>query len=162
MNTEKNFKYYLKIFIIGTVAIFLFAVVDAIRNKGFDNQLLLTMLFAPVLFTVLLFGFDKLFELIIPNKLKNKTKDKDNYQQFLNVINLEVETQTEFTIEDYRRLRDSEKFQKSLRQAFRILEEGESEDVSFEYLGKKFKKDSREYTAMNIVIKEVKKLKENS
>jgi hypothetical protein len=29
-------------------------------------------------------------------------------------------------------------------------------------LSKKYKKDSREYTAMNIVINEVKKLKENS
>lgn len=159
---QKNFRYYLMIFITATVAIFLYAIIDAISNGRFDNSILLTMLFAPIVFTVLLFLFDKVFELIFPNKLKEKRDNKDNYEQFLAVINKEVEDQSDFSIEDYRRLRESEKFQKALKQAYRILEVGETEDITYDYLSKKFKKASREYIAMNIVIKEVKKLKENS
>lgn len=162
MKQVKNFRYYLMIFIISTIAIALFVGVDAIQNGKIDTNLLFTAAFAPLVFSVFLFLFDKIFEMIFPKKLKKKQDNKDNYQQFLNVINKEVELQTDFSIEDYRRLRDSEKFQKSLKQAFRILEDGESEDISYTYLSKKYKKDSREYTAMNIVINEVKKLKENS
>ena len=162
MQQTKNFRYYLMIFIIGTVAIFLYATINAIATGGYDRSLLVTMMIAPAFFSVFLFIFDKIFELVFPNKLKKKQADKNNYQQFLNVINKEVENQTDFSIEDYRRLRESEKFQKALKQVFKIVEEGETDDLTYEYLSKKFNKDSNEFVALNIVINEAKKLKVNS
>ena len=162
MKQVKSLKHYLLIFVIATFAIFLFSTIDAIQNGSYDTQLLLTGAVAPGTFTILLFIFDKIFDLIFPKKLKNKNVSKDNYSTFLNVMNNEMSLQTKLSIEDYRRLRDSERFQKALRQAFRIFEDGESQDISYEYLIKKFKKDSREHTAMKVVVNEVKKLRENS
>ena len=64
-------------------------------------------------------------------------------------------------IEDFRRLREDERFQKGLQQAFRIKNEGETESLNFTILEKKFKKNTREYEAMNVVIEEVKKMMVN-
>lgn len=162
MNQQKGFRYYLMIFGLATVAILLYTGFDAISNGGFDNSLLWSLALAPIIFTFFLFVFDRLFDFIIPSKAKQKNKGKDAYSDFLAIINMEVETQTEFSIEDFRRLRDSEKFQKAMKQSYRILTDGETEDITYEYLLKKFKKESREQVAMNVVINEVKKLKENS
>jgi hypothetical protein len=147
---------------MGTLAIFIYATIDAISTGSYDSELLITMTFAPATFSGFMFVFDKIFDMIFPNKLKTKRKDSDKYGNFLDIVNKAVENDTSFSIEDYRRLRDSDKFQKALRQAFKIYEEGESQDITFSYLEKKFKKSSREYAAMNIVLNQVKKLKENS
>jgi hypothetical protein len=162
MKQTKNFKYYLMIFVISTLAIFVFATIDAFNNDGYDKELLLTMSFAPISFTVFLFVFDKAFDMIFPKKNKGKSEIKDKYLNFLSMVNKEVEANVDFSIEDFRRLRDSERFQKSLKQAFRIFEEGETEDITYDYLSKKFKKDTNEHIAMQIVITELKKLEENS
>lgn len=162
MQQTKNFRYYLLIFIIATLAIFIYATISAIIEGSFDVILLITMGVAPAVFTVFLFLFDRIFDMIFPKKLKDKQQNKDNYKAFLSVINKEVELHTDFSIEEYRRLRESEKFQKTLKQVFRIMENGETEELSYSYLLKKFKKTTNEFTALNIVIEEAKKLSENS
>ena len=162
MRQTKNVKYYLTIFFIATGAIFLYATIDAFANNGYSSDMLLSLAFAPISFTGFLFLFDKVIDLVFPKKLKKKREDKNEYQAFLNTINKEVETQVDFSVEDFRRLRESDRFQKALGQAYRVYKEGETAELSYDFLRKKFKKDTKEFIALNIVIDKVKKLKENS
>ena len=67
-----------------------------------------------------------------------------------------------YDIEDFRKLRESSKFQKALNHAFKISSEGEYKGVTFEFLEKKFKKGTLEYKAIIIVIEEAKKMKDLS
>jgi len=162
MNKKKGIQYYLKIFVYATIAVVLFASVDGLSSGGFDFSFFLTLMVAPVAFTLFLFLFDTIIELVVPKRFKQRNVNKDEYSDFLKIVNREVETKTELSIEDFRRLRDSERFQKSIRQAFKIFKDGETKEVTYDYLSKKFKKDSREFIALDVVLKEVKKLKENS
>ena len=76
MKQVKSLKHYLLIFVIATFAIFLFSTIDAIQNGSYDTQLLLTGAVAPGTFTILLFIFDKIFDLIFPKKLKKAKLNK--------------------------------------------------------------------------------------
>lgn len=78
------------------------------------------------------------------------------------MVSSEIQKECNFSIEDYSKLRSDKKFQKGLGQGFRVYDNGETEDLNFEFLERKFKKGTNEYTAFQVVIKQVKKLMENS
>jgi len=163
MKKTKGLKYYLFILTISTVGMFLFLTANALQNDGYQIDLLYTLVAVPITFTGFLFVFDKLFDLILPKKYKQDKKDETkDYDNFLKRINIIVDQTGEFSIEGFRKLRQSERFQKALRQSFTILNEGESEAMNFAFIQKKFKKDTKEYLAINVVIEDVKKLQENS
>ena len=91
-------------------------------------------------------------------KQRKKNEEKQGYEQFLVEMNQVLNKETDFSIQDYRSLQDSEKFQKTLHQLYTIKTEGEKPDLTYDYLGKKFKKTTIEYKAIHIIIKEAKKL----
>jgi len=105
------------------------------------------------------YGFDKIFE----RQVEALGKEGDVLVGiYLKQVGDAITNQCEFSIEEFRRLRESSSFQKSLEQAFRILANGETEEISFQFLEKKFKKNTNEYIALNVVVNEVKKMMENS
>ena len=163
MKKAKGFKYYAFIFSISTIGLFLYLSVMAIQNGGYDVSLLYMVAVVPISFTGFLFVFDKLFDLLLPSKYKlNKPDNVKEYDKFLKNINVVVDNTGEFSIEGFRRLRQSEKFQKALKQSFTILKKGESEAINFSFILKKFKKDTKEYIAINAVVEEVMQLQKNS
>lgn len=159
MNNKKGLKYYGIIFIVSVVALAIYILYLGYQAGGIDTTLLFSLLYVPFVFTMFLFVFDKLFELIFPTKGKKKD---DLFAKYLKVVSNAIQAKYSFSIEDYRRLRENPKFQKALEQAFRILENGETEEISFDFLQKKFKKESNEFLAMTVVIEEVKKMMINS
>lgn len=161
MGQKKDFRYYLTIFGIASLGIVIFTGVNWISAGSLDNTLVIMALILPISFTVFLFLFDKLLELIIPKKLKQK-RELTGFEQFAAKTNKVIEEQCGFSIEDYRKLQTNEKFQKTLRQVYKIMEDGETRDLTYAYLQKKFKKDTREFEALNIFISEAKKMKQNS
>ena len=162
MKKNKNFRYYALIFGFATLAVFLYGVIDTIANKVISNEIVFMIVVTPILFTTFLFVFDKIFDLIFPKVFKPKQNTTEDSKDFMHHINHLVESQVEFSIEDFRRIRVNEKFQKALKQSYKIYINGETEEISYEFLLKKFKKDTNEFKAINIVVEEVKKLKENS
>jgi len=162
MKQNKGLKYYLKIFGIAVVALLIYTIVDYYKNDALNVDMLVIAVLVPLVFTAFLFVFDKIFDFIFNKISKRKPKKDTGYDAFLSMINKIVEEQTNFTIEEYRHLRINERFQKSLKQIYTIYETGETEDLSYDYLHKKFKKNTNEFIALNIVIEEVKKLEENS
>ena len=159
MKNKNGFKRYVKLYGLVLVAYSVYVLVNVTQNDGLDANIILSLIIIPVLFTALIFLFDTIMEPFFNRLRKGKTTNvQEQYKQFFMVITNQVNTECEFSIEDFRRLRENEKFQKALQQAFNIKENGETPDLNFTLLEKKFKKNSREYEAMQVVIQEVKKM----
>jgi len=159
MNTKKGLRYYAFIFILSVIALAVYFIYLYIKNGEFDSELALSLFSVPFMFTVFLFLFDKVLEFIIPNKARNK---ESMYTIYLDKISKAIQAECSFTIEEYSRLRKNQKFQKLLQQAYRIFEKGETETINFQFLERKFQKNTNEYTASLIVIREVKQMMGNS
>ena len=159
MNTKKGLRYYLIIFFFSVIALVVYVAYLSIKAGSIDYGSISSYLFVPLIFTVFLFLFDKAFDFIFPSKTKKENTEFNNY---INHIDKVIKEQCDFSIEGYRRLRGNAGFQKSVEQAFRILTNGETKEISFLFLDKKFKKNSDEYIALKVVVEEVKKMMDNS
>lgn len=159
MKNKKGFKYYALIFVFSTIALVVYLIYLNYTEEDFDFGANLSLLYVPIMFTGLLFVFDKLFELVFPDKNK---KINNKYSSYLKIASQEIEKECEFSIEDYKKLRNNPKFQKGLEQAYRVYNVGENDEINFEFLQNKFKNGTNEYVAFQVVIKVVKKLMENS
>ena len=161
MRSKKGFKYYGFVFIFSTLALGAYVLYLTIKEDNFDTEMVFSLITVPFMFTILLFIFDKVFDKIF--KPRGKGKDNDiEYKNYLITVGKAIDDNCEFSIEDYRRLRANQGFQKSLEQVYRVLKDGESEEISFGYLEKKFKKNTNEFIALSVVITEVKQMIENS
>jgi hypothetical protein len=159
MKSKKGLKYYATIFGFSTTALVLYVAYLRIKDGEFDTEIILPLLYVPVVFTGFLFAFDRLFEMIFPGQKKVRNNKYNNYIQ---VVGDAIDVECDFGIEDYKKLRNSQRFQKGMEQAFRVYDKGETDDIDFEFLEKKFRKSTNEYIAFQVVIKEVKKMMENS
>lgn len=157
MGQQKNWKYYLMIFGIAMLAIVIYLVINWIDTGVFDVGMLIMAVILPTIFTMFLIVFDKLFGVLFPSRQSKQTKRSD-FELFLIEMNTSLNEQASFSIQEYRKLQDNERFQKTLKQLYTIKTEGETEDLSLEYMSKKFKKSSVEYQAVQIIINELKKL----
>ena len=159
MNSKKGFRYYMIIFFFSVIALIAYVIYLSVREGSIDYDLIYSYLLVPPIFTAFLFLFDRAFDFLFPSKTKKEDTEFNNY---LKHIGEAIKNNCDFSIEGYRRLRANSGFQKSLEQAFRVLTNGETEEISFLFLEKKFKKSSDEYIALKVVIDEVKKMMENS
>ena len=155
MKNKKGIKYYALILVFSSISLVLYVVYLNISDKEIDTDLY----YVPVMFTGFLILFDKIQEKIFPKK--NKVSH-DKFNTYLKSASVAIQKDCDLSIEDYKKLRNDQKFQKGLGQAFRVYDKGESEDVNFEFLERKFKKGTNEYIAFQAVINEVKKMMENS
>ncbi|MCK5762076.1 MAG: hypothetical protein KAH16_04165 [Candidatus Izimaplasma sp.] len=159
MSSKKGLKYYSIIFLVSVLALGIYVGYLFIKEGSVDIDLVYSYALVPVMFIFYLFASDKIIEKIFPSKTK---KEDSKYKDYIKRTGTAISKQCDFSIEEYRRLRGNPGFQKSLDQAFRIFINGETKDMSFAYLEKKFKKKTNENEAMKAVIEEVKKMMENS
>lgn len=155
MKNRRGFKYYVRFYVIILVVYFAYVSYVAFQGDGYDKNLLFSVMYLPLGFTFFLYLFDTLFDRIFPSREK---QTDDEFTEFLKVTTAKVNEELDFTIEDFRRLRDNEKFQKSLWQLYQIKLFGETDEINFTMIRKKFKKDTREKKAVEVVISEVQKM----
>lgn len=158
MKKGKNLRYYLRIFLLSSIGLISYIIYMSIRNGEFDADLYGNLIFVPVFFVIFTFSFDFIVNLIFGEK----EISMNDYNKFVKITGDAIEASGNYDIEDFRKLRESSKFQKALNHAFKIVSEGEYKEVTFEFLEKKFKKGTLEYEAIMIVIAEAKKMKDLS
>ncbi len=159
MNPKKGYRYYAIVFLFSVFALGLYVGYLALKEGSIDYDLVNSLMLVPLMFTLFLFVFDLIFEKIFPSKAK---QGNDQFQIYLDRVGKAITDQCEFGIEDYRRLRGNSSFQKSVEQAYKIIIDGETEEINFLFLDKKFKKNTNEYIALLVVVNEVKEMIENS
>lgn len=156
MKSKKGLKYYFRLYLLLiTVYGGITVIMAAMNDWTFESTQLLSVLYLPVLFIIFMYIFDLIFSLIFKPKAKTV---EDDLQNFVEKVVIEVQKEKEFTIEDFRRLQESDRFQKALHHSFDIYKNGETKDMNLSFLEKKFKKDTVEGKAMVIVLNEVKKM----
>lgn len=161
MRTGKGWKYYFKFYIMVTVVYFLYVSIIALRQGGYQPYSISTVIFLPPIFVGFIALFDRALDPFF-RKLAGKKKIKvTDYNVWVHDMDKKIHEHCDFTIEEYRRLRESKRFQKSLNQAHRILKEGENEELTLSYLKKKFKPNTNEGEAFEVVLNEVEKTLEN-
>ncbi|MCF7927066.1 MAG: hypothetical protein K9L74_05775 [Candidatus Izimaplasma sp.] len=157
MKKTKGLKHYSRIFLLAVLLYGMYTAYIAFTNDGFQEQMIYSIITVPLLFVIFLFGFDWLFYTLFPSKEK---KENEDYKEFVKITTKDIDSELELSIEDYRRLRENDKFQKALYHAFQILKKGETTEINYRLLNKKFKKDTTEDDALKIVVENVKKLRE--
>jgi len=143
---RKPFKFYLSIFIFSSILILGYTIYRMVR---YDDPIsaLYTTWFLPLFFIMIYWGSDFLLD-----KIFNRKKKVDYEGKFLDSIGEEMRKSNSFTIEDFRRLQLDQKFQQSLKIAYRIYMDGEDEVFNIKKLERKFRKDTTEDRAMRFVI----------
>ncbi len=126
MKTRKGIGYYIKFYLMSVVIFILFMVYMGINNGGLEPEWITSLAVLPLLFTAFLFLFDRIFEKIWPNK---KAQEEDEYNTFLTEIDQKVNEELDLSIEDFRRLRENQRFQKALQQTYNIFKSGGNEEV---------------------------------
>jgi amino acid permease len=147
---KKPFKFYLTMFLIIAVAIFLYSMYKMIWEDAplIEVASLWTL---PFVFILIYYGSD-----VLMDKIFNKKKQINFEAEFIEKISVKMREKNEFLIEDYRRLKINQKFQESLKAAYKIFSEGEDDLFNISKLERKFKKGTIEYRAMEYVIEYLK------
>ncbi|MDD4069125.1 MAG: hypothetical protein PHF05_01610 [Candidatus Izemoplasmatales bacterium] len=142
---KKPLKFYVITFVILSLGIAGYSIYKILVDKTPIEEV--SSLWAlPIIFIVIYYGSDALLD-----KMFNKKKEvKEDI--FINEIVKRMQDANEFLVEDYRRLQNNQKFQESLKIAYKIFSEGESELYTIDKLSRKFKKDTIESKAIDYVI----------
>lgn len=143
---KKPLKFYLIMFLILILAVGGYSIYKVLVDNTPISELV-SLWILPVIFIFVYYGSDSLLD-----KLFNKKKKIDYEAEFIEKIAGRMRDSNEFLVEDYRRLQINQKFQDSLKMAYQIFLDGESELFNIQKLERKFKKDSIEYRAMKYVI----------
>lgn len=152
MKNTRGWKHYAIFYGFALIFYFIYISVLALQNDGYDPGLLIGTIYLPVIFVGLMFVFDTIFDTILS---RGKRKEKSDFDAFAKRCTLQIQKQCDFSLEDFRRLRQNSRFQKALQQAYRINTEGETEELNIAFLEKKFKKNTREAKALEIVIQQL-------
>lgn len=158
MNKEKDSKYYVRIFVISAIGVIAYLIYLSLNEDDFDIYNYGVLFIVPLFFTFITYMIDQISNLTFGLKRRKRGK----YDEFIYVTSTALKNRDLFAIEDFRKMRESVRFQKALNHVFQIISEGESEGVTYELLEKKFKKDTLEYKALQIVIEESKKMNDLS
>ncbi len=161
---KKPLKFYLYVFIFSTVIIGGYSLYEILANETPVSEIYVVW-FMPILFTVFYWASDSLILKITNRKSKNpKKKRKNEKSTFLDDISSRMRDSDEFIIEDYRKLKNSKKFQEDLDRAYMIFEQGETDVFTIAKLENKYRKNTVEKRAMKFIVeylKENPKLPEN-
>jgi len=158
MKNKRGLKYYAMILGVSTLALIIYlGILLFSTEEELTGQAIAPLLIIPITFTTLVFVFDQLLDRVLPKKYRRVQSGPTEFDLFLVEVNQIVGNDLDLSLEDARKLRENEKFQKVLTQIFTIKKHGENNELSWNYLQKKFKKDTVESTAIDAVISAVKK-----
>jgi len=159
MTKKKGFKYYALILVFSSATLIIYMIYLRFKDGEFDSEVFQSLAYVPLMFTSLLYVFDLIFDKIMPKRGK---AGNVKFEAYLKITSEAIKKEFDFSIEEYTKLRGSQKFQKGLSQAFRVYDNGETNDLNIEFLRRKYKKGAFEYGAFQVVIREVIKMMENS
>ena len=154
---KESVLYYVLIFVAISAGVAIFGLFPG-RRGGLEYGEWISIYWPyPVLVVVILFFYKRL-----TSKMFKKLNKQNEEQNFVLHMSKFVKEELKFEVEDFRRLRESEKFQKALFDAYTIYQDGESNEINYDKLIQKFEPSTKEYQAVQIIIRETKILKQHN
>lgn len=148
----KSWKYYVILYALAFLALGAVALYKHFAGTYVPGDLWNVLIFPPLL-AVMMFLSDLMMQ-----KLADKKGKKDFEGKYLDAIAEKMRAANLFLIEDFRRLKESVRFQEVLKYGFYITQHGESEKFSVARLEKRFDTRSLEAKAMPFVIAYVREI----
>jgi len=148
MNTKrlKSWKFYVFLFLVSLLAMGGIALYKYFAGTYTPGDLW-NAIVLPIVLAVVMYLSD-----MIMQKLADK-KDRTNYEgKYLDAIAERMRASNRFLIEDFRRLKESPRFQEALKYGFFITQNGENDKFSVAHLEKRFDARSLEGKAMGYVV----------
>jgi len=143
---KKPFRYYLMIFVLSAVIVIVYSIYMVATDRA-EIKDLYSLLFMPFFFTIIYYAGDVLIQ-----KIANRKKKPNPEVDFMNIVGERMRASGSFLLEDFRKLQTNAKFQESLKIAFKLLQEGDSETWSLDKLEKRFRPQTLEARAMTFAI----------
>jgi hypothetical protein len=153
---KDSLMYYLLIFLGISIGLLIFGLVFPSRRDGLSySEWIGVFWFYPFLVVFVIFFYRK-----VTKKMFKKLDKQNEERQFVLHMSKVVKDELGYEVEDFRQLRESEKFQKALFDAYTIYQDGETQLISYETLSRKFDPKSKEALAVELIIRELKILRE--
>jgi len=153
---KKPMKYYLGIFLLTALVVLGYSLYMILSGKA-DPAQLISLWFMPLVFTGVYYFGD-----VILDKMGSKKRKKGvQEEEFAGAISEIMRQSNLFLIEDFRRLQLNHKFQENLKIAYQIYINGETEQWTLAKLEKKFRPETSEAKAMEIVVKYVREQRDS-
>ncbi|MFP4286252.1 MAG: hypothetical protein ACLFRI_01025 [Candidatus Izemoplasmataceae bacterium] len=159
INNRKNkdsLAYYALIFLGISIGLLIFGFLFPSRRDGLSyNEWIAAFWFYPFLVVFVIFFYRK-----VTKKMFKRLDKQNEERQFVLHMSKVVKDELGYEIEDFRRLRENEKFQKALLDAYTIYQDGETQLINYDTLSRKFDPKSKEFDAVTLIIRELKILRE--
>jgi len=163
---KNGFMQYIPTFVMGLIFIGILAIVQQTNGtyfftKGLEGSMSKTGLIVLDWVFVVLFAvaFTLIFLIVdvVTGKFKTKTKLFKEYEQkhfddFVDKIGGELNKVKIFNVEDFRHFRENNKLQDCLKKLYQVYLYGETEEVNYFLILRKFQKGSNERTAIEYLV----------
>jgi hypothetical protein len=145
----KSWIYYVAIYLIGLALVGGVAIFKRL-NGTYTVADLWNVIVLPAVFALFMFLSD-----LILQKISDK-KDRTNYEgKYLDAVSAKMQASNKFLIEDFRKLKESSRFQEALKYGFHIVQNGEDERFTVAHLERRFDSRSLEGRAMPYVVEHI-------
>lgn len=143
---KKPLKFYLGIFALSALIILGYSLYMILTDRAEPIELV-SLWFMPLVFTGIYYVGD-----VIIYKIANRRGKQNDQTEFLELISAKLRESGLFLLEDFRKMQLNQKFQENLKIAYQIWKNGESDLWTIAKLEKRFRPQTPESKAMDIVI----------
>jgi hypothetical protein len=146
--------YYVVLFFTLSLVIVIYSWITSLSSERTFIEGLIQYRYVSLFITIIAFVYRKLGWSMTRRFNQNKKED-----DFVIHMSQMVKNRLKYSIEDFRQLRENQRFQKMLFDSYKIYLNGETEEMNYDVLKHKFTQGTKEYDATLLIIEEIKKLK---
>lgn len=148
--------YYVGVFLTVSVTLAIYGVFDHRRQEVSYLEWLVPHIYFPFFITIIMIVFQRFRKKIDVGIEEDKEK-----HDFVIHMSEHVKKELNFDLEDFRILQESDEFQRSLYDAYNIYIYGESEMLNFGTIETRFRDNSKEQLAIEVIRQEVQRLQQD-
>ena len=152
---KKGIDYYVRVLISASLALFIYGLIEVLWRENPFWESVMEFWYLPIFVTLFLWFYNTMSD-----KLYSKMDSVSEEKEFLFEVSRAVKQQLEYEKEDFKQLKENEKFQKLLEDAYKVFRDGESETLNYETLKARFKDDQDNKVPADVVIEKTKQLRE--
>ena len=140
--------------------VFLYKNQTFIKGKYFVD--LISLIAVPLFFSLMFAFVDFVTNALKSKKKKEKEKEESKYDAFVDGIGAKLNETRIFNPEDFRHFRENSKFQECLKKLYQIYKNGETDEVNYFLVLRKFAKGTNERKAIECLVDYTKNMRNNS
>jgi len=139
--------------------VFLYKNQTFIKGKYFVD--LISLIAVPLFFSLMFALVDFVTSALKSKKKKEREKEETKYDAFIDGIGVKLNETKLFNPEDFRHFRENDKFQECLKKLYTIYKNGETKEVNYFLVLRKFDKGTSERKAIEYLVTYTEKLRNN-